>query len=103
MIVFAADPAPAPVASYAIPTHGRERILIKRVLDGETVDGYFLVPHRFKMHGIQSPKVDGPTREQGERSWSAGDRSLSALRSRLTQWQVYPADLHGPCNLEDEP
>lgn len=98
-VVIAQVPEPKPIqATYATfpPQSGRHYILIRRCVDGDTVDGFFLVPHRFRLHGIQSPEIRGATRIKGE-------LAKAALESRLKQWEVAKADLHGPYKYGDPP
>ena len=62
--------APAPPSEYAVfpPSHGWQQIEMDRIIDGDTVDFFFLAPARGRLLGINAPEMTGTTRPDGEKA-----------------------------------
>jgi micrococcal nuclease len=69
-----------------------EKVLIFRVVDGDTVDFYYLVPGRARLNGINAPELKGATREAGER---AKAHLESLLFGGLGKQALVDVELHG--------
>lgn len=58
--------AAAPAGIEFPPKSGTYLVLPSRVVDGDTVDFYWLVPDRGRLLGINAPEPRGRTRKQGK-------------------------------------
>jgi endonuclease YncB( thermonuclease family) len=63
------------------PEHGTVTVLVTNVLDGDTVDGAFLVPCRFRLYGCNAP-------EKGSDAGAASTEALASILKPITLCQV---------------
>lgn len=75
---------PGDLAAFP-PAGGRQQVVVSRVLDGDTVEVYLLVPVSVRVRGINAPEKNTPA---GPASKAALERHLPP-GSRATLW------LHG--------
>lgn len=67
------------------PETGRVRVVIGRILDGDTVECYLLTPLSVRLHGINAPEKNTP----------AGPKSSAYLRSLLPVGTQQTLELRG--------
>lgn len=79
---------PEPAQAVFPPVSGEEEMLIREVLDGDTITAYYLVPVSIRIHGINAPEITGKEKPQGL-------LAREFLRSLVKAGSVVRVRLHG--------
>lgn len=74
------------------PDCGEYEVLVYRVIDGDTVAFYWLVPDVGRIAGVNCPERKGATREAGER---AREFTLSKVPGRPTEMTIIGREKYG--------
>lgn len=84
----ATDPGPTPkddqLYVWPLPERGTQTVLVLRVLDGDTLEGAYLVPIMFRVKGIKAPALN-----------DKGGRLAREDLEKLLVGKLYSANLYG--------
>jgi endonuclease YncB( thermonuclease family) len=86
-------PAPGPWAVWAAPAKGKVEMVVRRVIDGDTLEACYLYgPIKLRLRGIQAPDKDAEAKR------AATAQMLELLNRRLhrtVQVELFGADKYG--------
>ena len=85
VILIALQLNPKEQYAHFPPEHGKQTVLVLKVVDGDTVDAAFLVPFRARLYGMNAP----------EKNTDAGKLSAEALSAMLKPINMVDCELKG--------